>query len=222
LASRLWRDIRGAVLLEFTVVFPVLMVIVLGSVDAAYLGFDWATATKTTYLGARFAAANDPVAGGITNDVSGNKNGQSCFSHADGTVNATANCPTISTVCTATAGGGSCTNNFAFQNGAFNRILQRMQRLYPSLDRRQIQISYQTTGLGYVGRPHGPPMNVTVSLRCMTHPMYFLPALASWAFPALPANCQGVPTQAGLVMPTFSTTLPTEDLETFLPTDPPA
>ena len=42
--NRLLRDCLGASLVEFTVVFPVLILVALGTVDVTYMLFDWALA----------------------------------------------------------------------------------------------------------------------------------------------------------------------------------
>jgi len=121
----------------------------------------------------------------------------------------TSDCPTVTTVCTPAATGGSCTNSFTWNETAFTNILGKMQSVFPRLQRRNVQISYQTNGLGFVGRPNGLPLNVTVRIRCMTHEFYFLGALMNWAF-TVPAGCTGTPT--GPSIPSFATTLTSEDM----------
>jgi hypothetical protein len=89
-----------------------------------------------------------------------------------------------------------------------------MDDIFPRLQRQNVVISYQTTGLGYVNRPNGLPMNVTVSLRCMSHQFYFLGALMGWAFPNLPNSCPSPLTTNGPIISSFATTLTSEDLTT--------
>jgi Flp pilus assembly protein TadG len=218
LDNKLHRDEEASALVQFTLVFPLLMLVVLGTVDCGMMFFSYAGAYKATYAGARFAAVSDPVAPNITSATTGNKAGLSCFDPATGAADATASCNSWTVVCTPGSGNsGNCTGSAgAFQNPAFTAILDKMQSyyLYRTLDRRQVVISYQSTGLGYVSRPGGSPMTVTVSLRCMKHELFFLGPLMNWAFPALPAECSGIPTNAGMPMPTFATTLPSEDLTT--------
>ena len=223
--NRLWRNIQGSSLVEFTLVFPVLILVALGTVDATFMLFDWTQANKAVYAGARLAIVSDPVATGITNlaytDAQRVLIGQACFDTATGTANG--NCPSASTVCTPAATGGSCTNGFAFADAAFTNagdatkpvgIFDVMKQVFPRLQRQNVQIKYQTNGLGFSGRPPelgGLPMNVTVSIRCMTFQFYFLAGLMNWTFPAL-QNCPAAP--AGPSMPQFATTLPSEDMVT--------
>ena len=106
---RILRDCEGSALLEFTVVFPIFMVCAFGTVDVSYMLFEWAQANKATYVGARCAVVSNPVASGITGltySTQSTELGVSCFNAADGTVNTTASCPTVSTVCTPSSGTG--------------------------------------------------------------------------------------------------------------------
>ena len=91
-----------------------------------------------------------------------------------------------------------------------------MQAVFPPLQRENVTISYQTNGTGLVGQawegsadPGNPQftlaMNVTVSITGMTHQFYFVSPLLKvfgGAISATPA------------IPTFATTLQSEDLFT--------
>lgn len=237
--DRFLQDSEGSALVEFTVVFPLFMLVAFGTVDFTYMLFEWDMANKATYIGARTAVVSPPVASGITNLFLGNPGagavtysatqiaqiGQPCLTAATGAP--TNNCPAISNVvCTPAASGGSCTGGYAFDDTAFadtslgtdgrpRGILPRMQAVFPRLQRQDVQISYQTNGLGFVGRPSnlgGLPVDVTVQIQCMTHQFYFLGALMGWAFPALPPACPAAP--SGPTIPAFATTLPSEVLAT--------
>jgi TadE-like protein len=222
--NRLWRDIAGSMLVEYTIVFPVFILVTLGTVDVAYMFADWAAANKAVYRGARKAIVSSPVAGGIT-DPRGNI-GQWCFDFPSGSQTTPPNCPAVtasvsSSVCTPAAINGSCTNGRAWNETAFTNptavndwqkgIFDKMQEIFPRLQRQDVQITYQTTGYGYAGQPGGLPMTVTVSLPCLTHQFYFLGALMNWAF-APRAGCTGP--VSGPPMPTFATALTSEDMTT--------
>ena len=68
-----------------------------------------------------------------------------------------------------------------------------------------VTVSYQTNGTGFVGEPSGLPMNVTVSLTGLTHEFYFIGPLMK-IFGGTFANVANIPT--------FATTLPSEDMTT--------
>ena len=212
--NKLLRDCDGSSLVEFTLVFPVFMLVAFGTVDVSLMLFDWAQADKAAFIGARTAVVSNPLASGINNLTYANQGtqlGQLCFT-SSGTANASAGCPTVTTVCTpgATVGTGTCSGGYTYDDTALPTILANMQIIFPRIGRQNMQISYQTTGLGFVGRPNGLPMNVTVTIRCMTHQLYFLGALMQWTFPSPPSGCPAV--APGPAIPSYSTTLPSEAL----------
>ena len=216
--SSLLRDREGAGMVEAVVAMPIVLLLTLGTVDAALLLWELNQGGKATDVGARAAAVSDPVATGITAPTYDHLLlGDSCFDPATGAArlksDGTPACPTVSTVCTANAGAttGICTNGRAFDNAAFVAILTEMQRAFPRLERQHVQIGYVTTGLGFVGRPGGLPMNVSVSIRCMTYAFVFLGPFLGWITPANPCG-GGMP--AGVPIAALTTTVPTEDLKT--------
>ena len=207
---KLLRDIRGSVLVETTIVLPMFLVLVLGTVDVTYMFYDWALANKAAYVGARMAVTSDPVDPDVTNlsytPAQLQNIGQSCL---------VVSCPSANSVCTGAASGGSCTSG-TFQNTAFTRIFDTMQRVFSRLQRQNVTISYQTNGTGVVGQawdgsadPGNPqftlPMNVTVSITRMTHQFYFISPLLRF----LGGGISATP-----AMPTFATTLQSEDMFT--------
>ena len=236
MGSRNLKSARGTALLEFTLVFPLVMLVVLGSIDASLLMLDMAQVNKATYAGARASVVSDPLFGAITWTYDPYAvPGDACYNDADGTT--TGKCKTvIDRRCIATAGnssgatagecctvsGSTCASPTAWTASGlstFNSIFRSMIRAYPegSLDARQVQISYVTTGMGYVKQPGGQPLNVTVSVRCMSHRFFFLNSLMGWIFSTLPAECPNdLVAHAGTsgpIMPSTSTTLPGEDLD---------
>lgn len=238
MASKLHTDQSGAALLEFAVVFPLAVLVILGTVEASLLMLDWAAGTKATYLGARVAVVSDPVADGARFSMSSytnltTKSGAYCVT-TTGTTATDAGCPTVSITCTGNAdinADGTCTSG-TFNKTAFKKIFDAVQRAYigRKLDPQQVQVSYVTTDLGFVGQQRyydetvldkdkttgELPLNVTVSLRCMQHQFYFIGGLLRWAFPAQSGTCSGITTGGtkGMAMPNFYTTLPSEDLST--------
>jgi len=223
LANRLVKDERGATFIEFTVVFPLVAILSLGLVDLGLIMFGWAEGNRATYVGARFAVTHAPVPGGINATIApstGATNGMSCFDPLAANTGASSGKCVLParTVCKATSSsfssvscvGGSYTASAA----AFQAIVREMDAQFYSrnLDPRQVTITYEPLALGYVGRPGGPPMNVTVSLRCIKQEVYFLTGFLGWALPSLPVECSGIDDPSGFLLPTFSTTLPSEDL----------
>lgn len=225
LAGKLLHDIEGSVLVETTVLFPLFLLLVLGTIDAGYMIYDWVVASKADYLGARTAAVIDPVATGINNPpYNSTVLGNFCF-YVSGPLSGTptGDCPTVTpTVCTDPTSGGICTNGYTFDNTAFMYIYSRMHGIFPRLQPQNIVISYTpytSPELGFVGQPGGLPMNVTVTLQCVTHEFYFLSGLMGWLYTTpLDASGNSCPasTPKGPLIPSFvtTTTLPSEDLAT--------
>jgi Flp pilus assembly protein TadG len=215
LVAKLWSDIRGSVLVESTIMFPLFILVTLGTIDVAYMLYDWGLANKAAYAGAHRAIVSDPVASGITNPPWTPANmGLRCY---DGT---TRFCPAMQSTCTPSAGtAGTCTGNGGdFVDAAFEAILSVMQTVYGCADantcplgRQNVTISYASNDLGFSGQPNGAPLSITVSLNCMVHPFYFIGALMQWAFtPA--SGCAGP--VSGWPIPSYATTLTSEDLYT--------
>ena len=210
------HDNAGSVIIEYTLVFPLFIVALLGTVDVTYMLFEWVTANKTTYIGARTAVVSDPVAIGITTPIYTQTQlqqlGQACSNSLNGAANG--NCPSMNTVCDGAS--SICTNGFKWNETAFSAIFTAMQAMFPRLARENVQITYQTNNLGYVGQtsptsPGGLPLNVTVSIRCLTHRFYFIEALTNWIF-SPPAGCSN--NLLGPAIPSFASTLQGESLAT--------
>src|SRR5947199_4720212 len=99
--GRFLQDSEGGVLVEFTLVFPVLLLVALGTVDFTYMLFDWSMADKAAFVGARRAVVLDPLATGITDltySTAGTQLNRPCFD-TSGAVDITGNCHMVSTVC---------------------------------------------------------------------------------------------------------------------------
>jgi len=208
---------------EFTVVFPIILLICFGAVDFTLLTIKWVSLNKATYAGARLVAVQDPVAIGINSITEGGAAGDSCFdSYGNDSRKCTIN---AGATCTGDASGGrccpvgsnpsSCAAIYAWNETTFQAVLDEMNKfmLTDSIDRRQLQITYRPTYYGFAHRPVGSPMNITVSVRCATYPFYLLYPLLGWAMPSRPSSCADVP-GVGASLPEFPTTLPSEDLST--------
>jgi len=227
--NRLLRDCAGSVLVEATLSITVFMLVVFGTVDVTLMLFNWQSANKAAVIGARTAIVSNPVASGITN-LSSNYDpsllGQSCLdtSTTDGNGGGpSGNCPQMSATCTPASSGGSCPMSctaggagtcpsVSFDDTAFTTIFNNMHAIYPSLTRQNVVITYKTNNLGYVGQSNGLPMDVTVSISCVSYQFYFIDALMKWVF-STPSGCPSG-TKKGVLIPSFATTLTSESMVT--------
>jgi hypothetical protein len=204
LASKLLHDVTGSVLVEYTIVFPLFIVLVLGTVDVTYMFFDWSLANKAAYIGARTAVVLDPVDPTVkTYDTvtsppypSGVEIGQLCFDRTNSTTFTPSGfCPSnLSYSC---AGTDICSTSQAFTD-----IFSPMQAIFPRLQKANVNITYQTNGLGFAG---GLSWRVAVSVQGMTHQFYFIDTAIK--FLAKGISVIGKVQQ----IPTFTTTLTSED-----------
>jgi Flp pilus assembly protein TadG len=229
--ARLWRDIAGAALLEYTLAFPLFALVALGALELSYMFSQWAMANKAAYVGARTAIVSDPIASNIadtdflfTTAQLGSDLGEGCL-NSDGTGNG---CPTsFSVTCTSAA----CTpcqscaiptagetqpvavsfSSSAFTNSDGTGIFDRMKSVYPSLQPANVTVTYQVNGAGFIGMPGGLPLNVTVSIVGMTHQFFFSPGFLRYFGVDLPTSWP---------IPSFSSTLTSECMQTT-PTDSP-
>jgi Flp pilus assembly pilin Flp len=193
--ARLRRDERGATAVEFALVFGLLILLTLGSVEVGLMMWQWNSAEKATQAGARYAAVHDLVAPGLRDvgsEPTSGDYGDWCTDRETGAVNA--DCFFATVTCTA----GSCSGGYGYDDAAFTAIFTTMRSLFPQIERANVEIQYGFSGLGFIGRPGGQPMMVTVRLRSMTYDFFLLDALA------------GLPDR--LSMPPFTATLVGEDM----------
>ena len=84
-----------------------------------------------------------------------------------------------------------------------------MKNALPELRREHVRISYRTTGLGFAGRPN-LPMEVSVSIQCMTQDLFFA-GLYNLVTPAAPVGCTGA--ASGWLIPASTATMTGEDFD---------
>jgi hypothetical protein len=172
---RLLIDRTAASAAEFAMVLPLLLLFLLGIIDAGRYMWSINRAEKAAQMGVRMAVVTDYV----SSSIGANYIGQCSLTAGDPIP---ANC--FSTITCNNPGTVSCTTGTA-NAAAFNRILQRMQLFMPELQANDVQIIYSPSGLGYAGNPNGPDLAplVTVRLSGLTfQPMIFL-ALSSIGLP---------------------------------------
>lgn len=205
------RDQAGSVMVEFSILLPIIITLVFGSVDLLYALYQWNAAAKAVEVGARIAAVSDPVASGLntlTNSVpvALNTSGQPLAMPA---FDVTCDGRTLTCTC-----NGACTGLAAnpFDAVALNRLIfgrgseacgdarsyytTGMCDVLPSITAANVVVTYRQTGLGYSGRPGGPQPTIIVSLQNMKFQFFFLSYLFGTIIP----------------MPAMTTTITAEDL----------
>ena len=168
--ARLFRDERGASAAEFTLVLPLFMILLFGTIDVGRYAWSLSEAEKATQTGARWAVATNMIADSlITYSFS-----VSPPNLPQGTPVPQANFPNV--VCSSNGSTASCTcaGTCSFSttvgnvgNAAFTALVNRMAQIYPGLTANQVVVTYSWSGLGFAGDPNGPDVAplTTVSLR---------------------------------------------------------
>jgi hypothetical protein len=152
------RAQRGSSSVEFALVLPLLILFVLGIIDAGRLMWSYNRAEKAAQMAARYAAVTDMV--------------PSTLATLDFTLQANGAVPGgqpvplgvfQSTLCTNV---GPCSNGMGYDGQAFSRIVNRARFFMPELTAANVQIQYDNVELGYAGDPNGPDVAplITVSL----------------------------------------------------------
>ena len=153
----------GSTAAEFALVLPLLLLFLLGTIDAGRLIWTWNEAEKATQMGARMAVVTDMVPNGLyTQDYSATLGqgkvvplssfGAATCTKPGGTVTCsckTAPCPTLTPINTT----------------AFNAVVTRMKYFLPLLQASNVRIDYDNSGLGYSGDPNGPDVAPIVTVR---------------------------------------------------------
>lgn len=160
-SSSLLRDQRGASAAEFALVLPLLLLMLLGILDAGRFMWDYNQAEKATQMGVRYAVVTEMVPSGLENYsfavsdnvLAGNPVPTASFGQAT--------CNTNSCTCT----GGSVCGGIGYDAAAFDAIVARMKLMYPPITDSNVIVEYRNVGLGYAGDPNGPDVAPLVTVR---------------------------------------------------------
>ena len=188
LLHSLLKDRSGSTMVEFTLVFMLLLLLTSGIVDFGNLLYQWNSAEKATQAGVRAATISDPVATELaTFDCDNNsitlgtpcRNGGSSF----GTI--------VCSGATSTCSGGN-----TFSTAALTLILAPMRKMFPKVQAQNVIVEYVDVGLGFAGRK-APVPEIRVRLTGLTFEYAFLGGLLGFS---------------NITMPDFRATLVGEDL----------
>ena len=178
----------GASAAEFALVLPVLIILLMGIIDAGRWIWTYNRAEKATQMGARMAVVTNHVSSNIGATyvgacspplTQGDLIPSSCFS----------------TITCTNSGCSAGTTDSA----AFTTVVNRMRVFLPDIQPANVSIEYSSAGLGYAGNPTGPDLVPLVTVKLGTPTALQFRPVTSLMF-------------ATLNMPTFTTSLTSEDL----------
>ncbi len=160
--SRPFRQIAasnaGNTGIEFTLLLPLLILLLLGFLDAARYMWSVNRAEKATHMGVRYAITTDMVAANL-----------SSYSFTENGLAQGVSIPTsefVGVTCNST----SCTNKGSgpvpgYSATAFNNIVARMRLFMPEIQRENVIIEYDNSGIGYAGDPNAPDVAALVTVQ---------------------------------------------------------
>jgi hypothetical protein len=180
-------DKNGAAMVEFTLIFPMLLILTFAIVEFGLFFWQYNSAEKATQIGVRAVATRSSIVTTWTSDC-----GQVATSAALGTpCNTIAGSDTWTLTCDGAALASYC------DGVVMGQIVTQMQTFFPRLVIEDVRIDFKGSGFGFVGRGSPVPL-VSVSLQGMTYDFVVIDTLLGWT---------------GIInMPPFTATIIGEDL----------
>ena len=167
---RFSRDERGGTAAEYALLVPVILLIFFTIFDVGAYGFAINLGEKSTQMGARMAVVSDSVDSAMKDyEFVGQTVGGVTYTQGD-RIQASAlgveTCTSSGCTC-----APACPWTPSHDANAFNRILARVQRIYPAAQAANLVVEYRGSGLGYAGDPAGMDIApiTTVKLQNMTY-----------------------------------------------------
>ena len=209
------RDEDGGLLVEVTVMIPIIFLFILGAIDFLFAFYQWNAAAKAVQVGARIAAVSTPVV-----------NGLNALSNAVVSVSVPVGSPMPSFRVACSGAGtcssctGTCTGVAGYNANAMNTIVYGrgdnalscnnatsiydagMCDIFSRIAPANVSIVYEQTGLGFAGRSGGPVPSITVSLQNLPFQFFFLGGLMHFA------NIPNIPASVTITGEDLSTTYP--------------
>lgn len=188
----LLRDVCGSVLVEVSIMLPLIIFFMLGSVDLLFLFYEWNAATKATQIGARIAVVSNPVMTNL-NDISASLLAGNVLPPGTAVPPFRVVCDGATSICVC---DGICQTGgiIGFDSKALDTIIYGrgsmacgdatfsytagMCDIFSRIAPENVRIEYiqpvSPSGLGYVGRPGGPVPIIKISLQNISFRFFFL------------------------------------------------
>ncbi|NDW01111.1 TadE/TadG family type IV pilus assembly protein [Salipiger sp. PrR002] len=191
LPRRFIAQTSGYAMTETMMIAPLLIVLCGTLVETTLMMFQWNQTVKALQVGARRAAVSTPLT-----DISALTSYDSAVGQGDPVPMPGSSGTPRSVSCG--AGADPCdTDALArLMNGSG---LTGIQDIAPFIGPENIRVTYQESGLGYVGRPFGPVLTVTLEVRNLAFDLLLIDDLVPVNIPAHPvaitsedlSDCEG-------------------------------
>lgn len=201
---RFAKDSSGAAMVEFSIVLVITLLLTGGVIETLFAFWQWNSAMKAVERGARIAAVSSPVPQNLVSSwasyLPSGKTPGDPSSTSDFDITCTAggtDYATLTASCTPTTWGagskdamaaiifgrprtGTCTDS---ASGPYSvGMCDIFRRMTPA----NVEVRYQTTGLGFYGNPNGPTPTITVKLKNLQFDYVFIKGLAGIVQTLLP------------------------------------
>jgi len=194
MSRRFFREDGGVVLVEAMLVVPVLMLVLTTMIELSLALFQWNQTVKAVQLGARLAAVSSPLADDMSALEADYPTAQGGPTPA---ASVSVSCGAGTTACNAAQMSRLIFGSDGVCDPNIGASLAGVCDFNPRITAANLLITYHRTGLGYVGRPAGPVVTVTVETRNLTFDFLFLGFFLG---------------QNQLVIPSHPVTITSEDL----------
>jgi Flp pilus assembly protein TadG len=174
-----WREEAGVSLTEALLTFPIVMLVFAAFVEFGYAMFQWNQTAKALQYGARIAAVSDSVDPDF-DPATAFSTATAALVGSSFPVGTTWSCgPGQATACDQAGIDrivyGSATEQCQPVGTAGVRFA--MCHLNPRIGKNNVIVTYQTTGLGYYGRPDGAVVTVKMEVSGITFDLPILGTL---------------------------------------------
>jgi hypothetical protein len=170
---RLVKSRSGASAAEFGLVLPLLVFLLLGTIDAGRLWYEANQSEKATQMGARYAIVTDVIppelvaesyVGTSNCDEDNDGSYENCATGAD-VKNPAAlgvlTCTNASCTCTTSP----CPQGAAIPADSFTNLVNRMKAMKPGISAANVRIEFRGSGIGFAGDPTGMDVVPLVTVR---------------------------------------------------------
>ena len=191
------RDTSGATAAEFTLVLPLLLILLFGIIDGGRFLWETNRAEKATQVGVRMAVVTNVLAPGlISEDYTKASGGRPAVPAGDPIpASALGRIDCTSSGCTGTQ--TPYPNPGTLDSATFNRIVARMSAIDPNITAENVIVSYSGSGLGTAGDGGSTSMDISPLVTVELTGVKFVP-VASLLL-------------ASMTLPSFKSTLTAED-----------